>query len=76
MDLKSIREANGLSLVEMASKLGLSSKGYLSDLERATVVPRGIALKVYEVFNGARIGPLESLTAAEIELLQKLERAA
>jgi len=76
MDLKSLRAAHRLSLAEMAGKLGLTSKGYLSDLERSDTVPRGIALKVYDVFNGVRVGPLESLTKPEIELLLKLEKAA
>lgn len=77
MDLKSIRDAHGLSLAEMAVKLGITSKGHVSELERGEKpISRSIALRAYEVFNGVRVGPLESLTTAEIKLLQKLERAA
>lgn len=76
MDLQSIRAKHSLTLEQMADRLGLKSKGYVSDLEKnPATLPRGIALRVYQTF-GARIGPLESLTTPEIELLLKLERAA
>lgn len=75
MDLKTFRQSRNWSLAKAAEELGLKSKGYVFDLEKAGVASRPVAIRLYRDF-GVKVAPLDHLSDEELEVLVKMEARA
>ena len=71
MNFKSYRESRGLSQQDVATALGLKSKGQISSLESGTWdFTLRLALEV-EVWSGGEVTALSLLKGADRELLRR-----
>ena len=70
MDLRTFRESKGLTLDNVASALGLASRGYMSALETGSADwPIKLALEV-EVWSRGAVRATELVNASDALLLQ------
>lgn len=75
MDIKALREAEGLTQEALARELGLKSKGYICGLENGREPSRRIAIALYRRY-GVKLGPITGVTDAEIEVLERFSARA
>lgn len=70
MDLESFRKSRGLTQEQLASELGLVSKGYVSRIETGDVrAPIKLALQI-ERWSGGEVRAVELLSPEDAGLLQ------
>lgn len=68
--IRDIREAEGLTIQQLAETSELGSKGHLSNVERGLVRPNIQTLK--QIANGLGVLPLDLMTFPKADLRQRL----